>query len=209
MDKNEKIVQFLKSHSDGRSAIQVAKALQLNTAASVNPTLHTLQRDGYVIKVDGTPPKWFYNHEKEVSETASQHNNEPATGHLAASGDRSKSEISITETGIKILSYVSSNKQPVLTRAIANALKLKTKHEINPHVYDLQKRGMLEKVDDCPPSWRLSRKGNQALMTSTCDKQQTAFSTASKPTSGLSQDEDMVLSQNDESRQVIRYQSKL
>ena len=69
----------------------------------------------------------------------------------------------ISETGLRILRHMSSNKQPVLTRTLAHALKFKTKREINPHVYDLQKLGMLDKVQDVPPSWCLSQKGHEVM----------------------------------------------
>lgn len=56
----------------------------------------------------------------------------------------------------KILKFLEGFNRPVATLEIAKAVNRKTKREVNPTLYDLEKKGVIVKTSNRPPAWRLA-----------------------------------------------------
>ena len=56
----------------------------------------------------------------------------------------------------KIVAFLKQFNRPVSTLEIAKAVNRKTKKEVNPTLYGMEKRGMIVKVTMQPPAWKLS-----------------------------------------------------
>ena len=57
----------------------------------------------------------------------------------------------------KIMDFLGSDGRPATTLEIAKAVGMNTRKEINPTLYQMQDRGMIEKVQEQPPRWKACR----------------------------------------------------
>ena len=65
-----------------------------------------------------------------------------------------------------ILEFLKQFNRPVATLEIAKAVNRKTKKEINPTLYDLQRRGLIVKTSSQPPAWKLATTTSSARSSS-------------------------------------------
>lgn len=77
----------------------------------------------------------------------------------------------------KIINYLGSNDKPVTTLEIAKAVGMSTRKEINPTLYQMQGSGIIEKIQEQPPMWKICRRR---------DSNSSAPSTVSPPPSQTS-----------------------
>ena len=64
-------------------------------------------------------------------------------------------EIEVDEKMIdKIMNFLNQFKRPVSTLEIAKAVNRKSKREVNPTLYSMEKKGMIVKASKQPPSWK-------------------------------------------------------
>ncbi|XP_046859187.1 double-stranded RNA-specific adenosine deaminase-like [Xenia sp. Carnegie-2017] len=56
----------------------------------------------------------------------------------------------------KIIAFLTFQGHPCNTNSIRLSVGANTKKEINPTLYQLQKKGIINKVNDIPPTWKLS-----------------------------------------------------
>ena len=65
-------------------------------------------------------------------------------------------DLYVMELQKKITNFLSANDRPVTTLEIARALGLLTRKEVNPTLYDMQQSGLIQKVQEQPPLWKIS-----------------------------------------------------
>ena len=64
-------------------------------------------------------------------------------------------EIDVDEKMVdKIMNFLNQFKRPVSALEIAKAVNRKTKREVNPVLYSMEKKGMIVKASHQPPSWK-------------------------------------------------------
>ena len=56
----------------------------------------------------------------------------------------------------KIVTFLQQYRRPVSTLEVARAVNKKTKKEVNPTLYEMQKQGMIVKTSNQPPAWKLA-----------------------------------------------------
>jgi len=71
----------------------------------------------------------------------------------------------------QILKILQSQTAPVKTIDLAKCLQLKTSSEINPTLYAMQKKHLIKKINDSPPTWSTEPSGVGLMDTNNSDRQ--------------------------------------
>eukprot|EP00112_Aurelia_sp_Birch-Aquarium-sp1_P005980 Seg1670.10 transcript_id=Seg1670.10/GoldUCD/mRNA.D3Y31 product="Double-stranded RNA-specific adenosine deaminase" protein_id=Seg1670.10/GoldUCD/D3Y31 len=64
----------------------------------------------------------------------------------------------------KIVTFLKQYRRPVSTLEVARAVNKKTKKEVNPTLYEMQRQGMIIKTSNQPPAWKLAPDGPSAFV---------------------------------------------
>lgn len=63
----------------------------------------------------------------------------------------------------KVINELKRSGRPCTTLEVARALGMQNRKEINPTLYNMQKQGLLKKVQETPPLWQLTPRGTGVM----------------------------------------------
>jgi hypothetical protein len=154
--------------------LDIAQAVGLQTAKDVNPALYTLQKERLVWKAAGHPPKWMISagggfvpgdhgaaagpggtdseSETRICSSVPEYDLDEAPTRATGPGHMQTS----LDVDAKVLAYLS--KLPNSTASakdIAKGLGLQSKKAINRDLYNMGRDGLIERVNESPPTWKL------------------------------------------------------
>lgn len=130
------VVETLKNEEGLMTSKDLSRKMGLSESV-LKSILPQLLHQGFIRREEGNPPLWcaVSRDDKEIVET-----------HFWPK---------IIED---IIRYLKNTQEPVGTFDIAEAIGFGKKKEINPLLCSLQFKGILKKVTDIPPTWKLSDK---------------------------------------------------
>jgi len=185
--------QIMNGLKDGqpRKTLEIAKFCGFQTKQEVNPTLYYMQKQRLLAKVLESPPTWQLNSADPVVNQF--HSNSSPNFHLENAADPAPpppptamgaqpmtltydpsaltctSNVSMTldpnaSMSDQILEVIAkSDPEPSHSNAIAKAIGFRNKKQINPTLFDLQRKGLLQKIQDSPPLWIITNAGREIV----------------------------------------------
>lgn len=145
---SNRVLDALREASRSLSALELARAVGLQTRKEVNPTLYALERQGKIRKVSDAPPMWSLAIRSPIHQESKQDTTAPpqATPPMPVG------------SGVEgqVLGFLTRTSRPCTALEIAKAIGYKTRKEVNPHLYAMAKDGLITCVEgQGAPQWTI------------------------------------------------------
>ena len=164
----QRITDFMNQSGRPVTTTEIVRHVGLGTKKEANPTIYDMQREGLITRTQISPPTW------QLSGTASNTPLEstqtyPYQPQVSARPKRPFSGGGVAfpasdDLPARVLQLLRDRGTSMQTIRISKAVGLVTTKDINPTLYDLERRNAITRVQMSPAVWELSEGGEEAIL---------------------------------------------
>ena len=144
----ERILDTLRRSSRPLTALELARTVGMQTRKEINPTLYALEKHGKIRKIGNVPATWFLSSSLEQQHVQQNAVASPSAVHPTSVGGGVEGQV---------VAFLSRVGKTCSALEVAKALGFKTRKDVNPHLYEMEKSGLITRVDSQgAPQWKIS-----------------------------------------------------
>jgi double-stranded RNA-specific adenosine deaminase len=161
-----RIVDFMSDAGRPVTTSEIVRHIGMKTKKEANPTIYGMERQGVIKRTQMSPPTWQLSGSSAMEPTDTYQSQPQASkspiNPFSGGGEAFPGSGDLPS---RVLQLLRDRDTPMQTIHISKALGLVTSKDINPTLYDLQRRKAITRVQISPAVWKLSDGGMSNMPT--------------------------------------------